>query len=312
MGNQTGNRSLGDFLQLRIGPQGEAEISYADSNDIDSFGTPEAMFVRQNSGPSVYTQIGTVSGTPAPTGGCVNDPARDATFDASGVVGANQPNLDLLQACLSQPDASHYQATMKVSDLTSLTPGAEAGGTTLIWQMQWHVPSATDSNGGALFFVYMESVSGQPLTCWAGQSANVRFGGGLELTYPGTTQLMGTACSFTAAAPGTITITVPTSAVSEPNPINSTLYSITASTQTLPSGNAETPPPMNVPTSGIVGGQLPNLIDVAPAFDFNPICQGCIPEAPWVPALVIPGVAMAGLVLAVQRRRRGDANKTHS
>jgi hypothetical protein len=123
---------------------------------------------------------------------------------------------------------------------------------------------------------------------------------------------MGTACSFTAAAPGTITITVPTSAVSEPNPINSTLYSITASTQTLPSGNAETPPPMNVPTSGIVGGQLPNLIDVAPAFDFNPICQGCIPEAPWVPALVIPGVAMAGLVLAVQRRRRGDANKTHS
>src|SRR6202040_459414 len=51
LGGQCGDRQgLGDFLQLRTGAQGEAEISYADSNNISHTLTSHAMFVRQKSG----------------------------------------------------------------------------------------------------------------------------------------------------------------------------------------------------------------------------------------------------------------------
>ena len=51
LGGQCGDRQdTGDFLQLRTGAQGEAEISYADSNSITHSVASHAMFVRQNSG----------------------------------------------------------------------------------------------------------------------------------------------------------------------------------------------------------------------------------------------------------------------
>src|SRR5256885_15225520 len=50
IGGQNGDRTLGDFLQLRMGPNGEAEIAYADSNNFDEPFAPHGMFVRQNSG----------------------------------------------------------------------------------------------------------------------------------------------------------------------------------------------------------------------------------------------------------------------
>ena len=268
IGNQNGNRTLGDFIQMRIGPQGEANVSFADSNNQDSGFNPEAMFVRQTSGPSVFATAsgaGVVSLPGAPTGSCATDPAGNATFDAADTVGPNNPNLDLTRACLSQPDGHDYRVTMTVANLTSLAPGPQAGGTTLIWQTQWHVPSSADhTNGGALLMVYAESVGGQAATCWAGQSASALVGGGAELTYPGTTQLTGSRCVVSQGAPGTITITVPKASVSVPSPDSNTLYSVTASTQTLV-GNAETPAPI----AGL-GGQLFNVIDVAPAFDFHP------------------------------------------
>jgi hypothetical protein len=298
MGGQAGDRTLGDFLQLRIGAQGEANISYSDSNNVDESTTPEAMFVRQDTGPSVFTAPAAVAGSPPLTGNCATDQTSDATFDNAGTVGANQPNLDLRQVCMSQPDATHYQVQMTVADLTSLTPSAGAGGSTLLWQTQWHVPSTTDPKGGALFMVYMESVGGQAPTCWAGQNATTAVGGGVALTYPGSTQLTGTACKVIGTAPGTITITVPTAAVSEPGAIGSTLFSVTASSQSLTAGNAETPPSV-----GGIGGQVFNLLDVAPAFDFHPQPITGVAESPWAPALLVfGGVALA---VAVPRRRRG-------
>lgn len=312
IGNQTGNRTLGDFFQLRIGPQGEANMSFSDSNNQDSIFNPEPMFVRQNSGTSVFSAqngTGTVSLPAAPTSNCASDPTGDATFDAANTVGANNPNLDLIGMCMSQPDTTHYKVVMNIANLTSLTPGTGAGGTTLIWQTQWHTPSSADTtNGGALFMVYAESVGGQAPTCWAGQNASTAVGGGVELTYPGTTQLTGTACVINQPA-GTITITVPKSTVSVASPDSSILYSVTASSQTLPAGNAETP----APVAGL-GGVLFNIIDVAQSFDFNPnavTCQGpgCnVPETPWVPLLVLlPASAMG--VIGLRRRHRRQANE---
>jgi hypothetical protein len=317
IGGQTGNRGVGDFFQLRIGPNGEAEISFADTNnfegnlDLD----PEAMYVRQISGPSVFAGVPAISGVPRSTNACENDTASDdGTLDSNGTVGPDQPNLDLLSACMSQPDPADYRVTMQVADLTSLAPPANpvttTGGTTFIWQTQWHMPSRADTtNGGALMMVYMESEDGATPTCWIGQSSQQTIPG-YELTYPGSIQLTGSDCSYSATAPGTITITFPVSDLStiEPYPFDSTtLYSVTASTQTLPSGNAETPPATPpAPEVGSVQGQLPNLIDVLPAFDFSPQPSQSTPEAPWAPLLLLSGSATAvGAAVLWRRRARG-------
>jgi hypothetical protein len=106
----------------------------------------------------------------------------------------------------------------------------------------------------------MESVAGGTPTFWVGQNA-LEFTGSITMTYPGSTQVTG---SYTATAPGVITINVPVDAVKEPDPVNKLLYSVTTSGMTL-NGNAEA-----VPTLGGIGGNLFNLVDVAPAYDFNP------------------------------------------
>jgi hypothetical protein len=54
LGGQEGDRTLGDFIQLRVGLDGEANISYGDSNNIDEAIIPQATFVRQNGGSSVF------------------------------------------------------------------------------------------------------------------------------------------------------------------------------------------------------------------------------------------------------------------
>jgi hypothetical protein len=251
IGGSTGNRGVGDFFQMRLGPQGEAEISYADTNNYEANAllSPQAMYVRQNSGPSLYSRVD--------------------TYDANGVIGPDNANLDLLGACMVK-DGSDYVITLTVADLTSFGPDLHAGGTTNIWQTLWHVPSHTDHvNGGALFVAYLESVDGGTPTCWVGQSSQTTPPGGAEITYPGTRQLTGSACAYRNGAPGTITIRIPMAAVHEAGAVSSTLYSVTASTQTLQAGNAEEPPATNTPL-GVIAGQLPNLIDVAPGFDMHP------------------------------------------
>src|SRR5207302_9481995 len=64
MGGQSGDRTLGDFQQLRVGRQGEANISYADSNSGTEALASQGMFVRQNDGSSVFAQSPVVHGAP--------------------------------------------------------------------------------------------------------------------------------------------------------------------------------------------------------------------------------------------------------
>src|SRR4029077_653662 len=97
-------------------------------------------------------------------------------------------------------------------------------------------------------------------TFWVGQNA-LEFTGSVTMTYPGSTQLTG---SYTPTSPGLITINVPVDAVRERGAVGSRLYSVTTAGMTL-NGNAEA-----VPTLAGVGGNLFNLVDVAPAYDFDP------------------------------------------
>ncbi len=290
IGGLCGNRSLGDFLQMRVGSKGEAQIAYADSNSIaGSLLATHGMYVRQNGGASLSSASPTVTGD-AILINAASDPAGDGRFDANSVAGAsNLANLDVLASSMSKPDPAAcrpqgtpcYRVTMTVNDLRSVAPpaGLAAGDTVLRWLTQWLVPASTSctdttlqsacQSGGKNFFVYAESNDGQePLTCYAGENATAPEGAavGPMLTYPGAVQIAPAGCSVVKGAPGTITIDVPISQVSlQPNadPLDDNLYSVTASTMTLAEPTSPIPPLIGV------GGIPFNLVDVVRAYDGN-------------------------------------------
>jgi hypothetical protein len=180
--------------------------------------------------------------------------------------------------------------TINNLSLTPPTPDTDA-----VWLTQWLVPadpactSSADSckKGGKNPFVYFESNT-TGTSCWSGENAAILVGGGAALTYPGTKQITAPgACSFVLGLFGTITIDVPIADVSlaagvAPLSANR-LYSVTASTMTLATPDAEHPAPSNgvhTAVGGVtvlnspVGGQLFDLIDVVRAYDFVPGAGG--------------------------------------
>src|SRR5438067_356873 len=129
LGGQCGNRTLGDFLQLRIGSRGEAQISYADSNNADEPFAPHGTYVKQNGGSSVLALAPKVSGDAILLNGA-SDPAGDGHRETNGVSGPNDPNLDVLASSISRPSqaACHpagtpcYRVRMVVNNLTLAPP----------------------------------------------------------------------------------------------------------------------------------------------------------------------------------------------
>jgi hypothetical protein len=271
IGGQNGSRSLGDFLQLRIGPQGEAMVAYADSshkNEADLLS--HAMFVRQNGGDGVYKASSPVSIPGLTPSNSVTDVSADATFDANGVVSATIPNLDITGSSLSQPTPAScaggiacYRVVMSINSLASLLPPTTTADTDTViaWLTTWMEPSSSDTHGGKFFHVYAESNAGATPVCYSGENSEAVIadaqGVNFLMTYPGQTQITGAGCSVNQAA-NTITIDVPKSNVTVAGQVGPTLYSITAATLTLAQpGN--TTNPSEVP---------PNVIDIAPAYDF--------------------------------------------
>jgi hypothetical protein len=276
-------RTLGDFFQLRIGSTGEAQIVYADSENVDgNLMGSHAMYVRQIDGTGVLT-------AQQPKGdsilnGSATDPAGDATFDALGQVSQSMPNLDIISSKVSWPSTrschpagtSCLRVVMKVTNLSTSAPVSPDTDNDLVWQTQWLLPaSATCSslapscvNGGFNFMVYAESNQGGAIQCWVGQNALEQNADGIQLTYPGVTQITAPgACAAGSGPNGTITIDVPLGDVSLDAGVaafSSKLYSVTASTMTM-SAQAS-----SVPSLGGVGGLPFNLIDVVRSYDAAP------------------------------------------
>jgi hypothetical protein len=271
IGGQNGDRTLGDFLQLRMGATGEAEIAYADSNNLDEGSAPHGMFVRQNAGNGLLTASSPVNISGLAPFNAVSDPSNDGKYEVNGASSANMPQLDitnssirLLTTAPCSAAAPCYQVVMQLNNLSLAPTTAQDPDLDLVWLTQWFVPSTTDPNGGKNFFVYGESFNGAPVQCFAGENAELFVGGGVTLTYPGATQLSAANCQVTTGRNGTIAIDVPLSNVNEPGAIDNRLHEVTASTMTLQE-RANTVPPV----SGI-GGSLFNLIDVAQGYTFDP------------------------------------------
>ena len=144
LGGQCGDRTLGDFLQLRIGSRGEAQIAYADSNNANETSAPHGMYVRQNGGTGVFPNV-SIGGDPILLN-AANDPSGDGERESAGVGSANIPNLDILQSSFSQPAPASchpagtpcYRVKMTVNNL-SLTPPSPDN--FAVWLTQWLVPA---------------------------------------------------------------------------------------------------------------------------------------------------------------------------
>jgi hypothetical protein len=275
-GGQCGDRQgVGDFLQLRTGAQGEAEISYADSNNVVHTLISHAMFVRQNSGTGLFVTSSPVNIAGLAPFNHVNDPTGDGKYEANGTSSANMPQLDILASAVALTTSAPcsvaapcYQVTMQLNNLSlGPTPGQDPD-TDLVWLTQWFIPSNTDVAGGRNFHVYAESNNGGALQCFTGQNAAATNGGGFSLAYPGgLTALPAANCQSTLGPNGTITIYVPLSMVNEPGAIDNRLHEVTASTMTL-TQPANTNPDLT--GTGLAAGSLFNLVDVAQAYVFDP------------------------------------------
>jgi hypothetical protein len=277
LGGQCGDRQgLGDFLQLRTGALGEAQISYADSNNIVNTLASHAMFVRQNSGTGLIAGFSPVNIAGLTPFGGVTDPSGDAKYEVNGTSSANMPQLDILASSMAlttsapcSAAAPCYQVTMQLNNLSLAPTLAQDPNTDLVWSTQWFVPSNTDATGGRNFHVYAESNNGAALQCFTGQNSAATNGGGFSIAYPGgSTALPAANCQSTLGPNGTITIYVPLSMVSEPGAVDNRLHEVTASTMTL-TQPANTNPDLT--GTGIAAGSLFNLIDVAQSYVFDPM-----------------------------------------
>jgi hypothetical protein len=271
IGGQNGDRTLGDFMQMRMGANGEAEIGYADSNNIDEASAPHGMFVRQSGGNGLLVAHSPVNIAGLAPSNAASDPTGDGKYEVNGLSSANMPQLDITNSSVSlltkapcSAAAPCYQVVMKLNNLSFAPTTTQDPDLDLVWLTQWFVPSTTDPNGGKNFFVYAESFNGGTLQCFAGENAELFVGGGVSLTYPGVTQLPAANCRSTTGHNGTITIDVPLSNVNEPGAIDNHLHEVTASTMTLQQPANTVPPVLGI------GGSLFNLIDVAQGYTFTP------------------------------------------
>ena len=275
IGGQCGwaSRALGDYLQLRTGPKGEAHISYADSNSIVGALAGHAMYVHQNGGTGLFASPSLVSVPGITPFNGVLDPAGDGKYEVSGISSASMPQLDILSSNITKVTSAPcsvaapcYKVFMQLNNLSLAPTSAQDPDPDLVWQTQWFVPSTTDGNGGKDFHVYAESFNGAALQCFVGENDVQLVGGGGVLTYPGTTQLPAANCQSTLGPNGNITIYVPLSNVNEGGAIDNRLHEVTAATMTLPAQANSDPPDPLLGT----GGVFFNLIDVAQGYVFDP------------------------------------------
>jgi len=238
-------------LSVTVGLQGEANVVWADAvNQNFNGGTSSALiaFNRQIAGPSLYANVGQVTG-PAPASGSASG-SPDAVYSANSVTTPASGNLVIKSASVSKPDLQHYRFTLTVQDLTSLLVLPTLGGTDAVWLVRWEVP---DSNGaGHTYFAGMESDAGQTPSFFDGETSSINTTHGKFLTYPPAHSIQG---SFTLSSPGTITLTVPIADVGGNS--KATLFSITGLSVTQS-------------TSSSTGDTIFNPIDATGPFDFKP------------------------------------------
>jgi hypothetical protein len=246
-----GDRGLLDFISVTLGLKGEANVVWADAVNQDKVGgTSSALvaFNRQYAGPSLYASVGQVKGTPPASGKASG--SSDAIYSANGESVAASSNLMLHQAAVTKPDPQHYQFTMNLQSLSTLSVSPTLGGTDAVWLVRWEVP---DPNGaGHTYFAAMESDNGGTPTFFDGETQTLDSNQGFFITYPPAHTITGSYKNSQKG--GVITLTVPISDVGGNG--SATLYSLTGLSVTQSTASSS--------------NTIFNQIDTTAPFDFAP------------------------------------------
>lgn len=229
-----GDRSLGDFMEIKYDRTGALVLSYVDDTSgyfvtgptgaVADNGPP--VVVRQIAGPSLLASHPLVTGAgagPSQVMNSVKDPSGDAFYSANGSLTPAGDNLDLTGASLSR-DASGLVATMKVKSLSSLMANPAAGGTTGLWVMRFTTYDPGTLGNGHIYYAAMQSIAGMAPTFYAGQPTRIK-----QLSsFSSSTTVPG---SYDART-GTITIHIPFSVIGNHSKPGTKFYSATAFTAT--------------------------------------------------------------------------------
>jgi hypothetical protein len=271
------DRSLGDFMQVIAGPQGQAIVSYVDDTSADRnpdfcLGCGETpaeaagpvMIATQNGGPSLFASVGNV---PALTRavGAASDPSGDAFFYSGGTATATPSALDVTGATVKQADATHLTVTLSTADpnlASHLAVDPALGGPVGEWIVRWAAPTYQNGPGdGNIFYVGMESDGGGAPEFYTGTTGALQTTHAKYFTYPKTTSIPG------KISGNTISWTVPLSAIGGPS-VGQGLFSVTGFTATQISESLATA--TTLPNGGTFGdANIANVMDLTPPFSFT-------------------------------------------
>ncbi len=274
-----GDRSLADFFQVDVNKKGGADVVWADTSNNGSNNANQAALIdeaRQISGPTLFgtTLSGSLSFcTTASAVNCQTDQTGDAKYEANGVIGANQPKLDIVGSKVTLDPTNHtrLRVQLRVANLSSLPNATDGilGGPFVDYLTSWnyHVPGQTQANfdsTGNIYYAYLEvNTATGATTAYDGNTCSIATTHPKYLVYPGQHSI---ASSIERSA-NLITLFVPLTDVGNP-PANATLFSVTAHTvsQAGPAGpfdcSARDPNGNNVDPSG----QIFNVYDKSPAY----------------------------------------------
>ncbi|MCW2543932.1 MAG: hypothetical protein JWM40_1484 [Frankiales bacterium] len=277
------DRSLGDYLQVTTGLDGEAVVSYVDDTsgnrnvDLTSDSgedPPEAsgptMIARQIAGPSLFAAKSTV-GDDHPATGSVTDPTGtgypDAYLALAGLTSDSSAALDIAGVSINQVDAGHLRIQLRTADpglAGHLAPSPALGGLFANWRVRWAGRYGTSGKDGQIWYVGMQGGPDGSPEFSVGHTASIDTTRTKYYAYPTGTDVPG------SIEGGVITWTVPLDAIGSPK-AGDGLYSVTGFTAT--SAIPAAPILTGLPTgSGQVGDQdtlTANLIDAAPSFSFT-------------------------------------------
>jgi len=243
-----GDRSLADFLQVDINSAGAAVVSWADTSNNGSNGDNQGaliMAATQNRGSTLY---GTgLSGSSVVCRGvspmpCQTDPAGDAKLEADGLIGANQPKLDITGSSvnLDPKNPTRLDVRLQVANLSSLpktTDGIPEAYVDYLTSWNYHIPGNTQANydsTGNIYYAYLEvNTATGAVTAFDGNTCTIASTHPKYLVYPGQKGIQ----SHVDTSHGVMDLYVPLGDVGSP-PVGATLYSVTAHTasQAAPAG----------------------------------------------------------------------------
>jgi len=297
----TGDRNLLDFFEVTHDANGMADVVYNDDANqmFAAFpGGPFDMVARQVGGPSLYTSVGSLSGTTPADTAAVSDPTGDGQFPTSDT---NVASLDLLSAGATLKDPSTVEVRFSVSNLVNAVaqlPASELADSTgitylLLWKYNndvWFVSARVDPSG--------------TFTYWAGRPQSDNFtatGGPKYAIYDAGSNASAVTTGTANTSTGVITIDVPTSDLGG---IGQGTRLLDATGFTLVD---------RAVGAGSLTPALADQADVTPAFDDTLLVPGTgIPEAPWVPMLILAatgGAVWAGRRRALRRHASSEATR---